>query len=73
MQSNQISTTELAENIAKMQVSKNNAILQELMFPTPKYHQQGFFEDPHGQTVYQDVHGNFQIITNHDSINGWTV
>lgn len=73
MQSNQISIIELAENIAKMQVSQNNAILQELMFPTPKYHQQGFFEDPHGQAVYQDGRGNFQRIHNPDSINGWTV
>lgn len=73
MQSNQISPIELAENIAKMQVSQNNAILQELMFPTPKYHKQGFFEDPHGQTVYQDGHGNFQRIHNLDDINGWTV
>lgn len=73
MQSNQISSTELEENIAKMKVSQNNAILQELMFLTQKYHQQGFFEDLHGQTVYQDWHGNFQRIHNLDDINGWTV
>lgn len=73
MQSNQISSIELAENIAKMQVSQNNAILQELMFPTPKSRQRGFFENGQGQTVYQYGNGNFQIITNHDSVNGWTV
>lgn len=73
MQSNQKSSIEFAENIAKMQVSQNNAILQELMFSIPKYHQQGFFEDPHGQTVYQDWYGNFQRIHNLDDINGWSV
>lgn len=73
MQSNQKSSIEFAENIAKMQVSQNNAILQELMFSTPKYHQQGFFEDPHGQTVYQDGRGGCQRIQSPDDINGWTV
>lgn len=73
MQSNQISSIEFAENIAKMKVSQNNAILQELMFPIQKFRQIGFFENGQVQTVYQDGHGNFQIITNPDSVNEWTV
>lgn len=73
MKTNPISSTNLAENIAKMQVAQNNTILQKMMFQTPRCNQQGFFEDPYGQTVYQDGFGNCQRIYSYDDINGWTV
>lgn len=53
-------------------VTQNNAILQAINAPQTS-RQYGYFEDPHGQTIYVDGFGNAHHIQTEGKLNGWTV
>lgn len=61
----------MGSGMASAVASQNDAILQAMINP-PVYRQYGYFEDPHGQTIYVDERG----ITHHcgeRQLNGWTI